>query len=93
MGRKRKQTVEFLYDFGLSGDRVKGCDFVDEMQTVIDLVKEHPDADYTYIEGVDCDGWKIDFFVIYRPLMKRVTGERIEEEFRAMIAARFKEDE
>jgi hypothetical protein len=35
----------------------------------------------------------VDFLVVYRKLAKRVSDDRIEEEFRAMIKARFEEDD
>lgn len=63
------------------------------MMALVDLIKEHPDADYVYISEVECDGWMIDFFVVFRKLAKRVTDEQIEDEFRAMIKARFDEGE
>ena len=85
-----KPRVEILYAYGYSGERVKECDLGDYMTTIVDAVKDHPDAETAFvpIKGLSF-AWLNDpmlYFVAYRRLVKGPVSEKaIAEATRAVL--------
>ena len=71
----KKQTlppVEILWFHALVGERVKECDLLDTLESLVECVKEHPDAKHRYVSSVDigdldiCMFDRMDYWVVYR---------------------------
>ena len=66
------RKLEILFFQGLVGERMKECDLIDTLETVVKGVKDHPDAKIRYVSNVDisdlgvCMFDKLDYWVVYR---------------------------
>ena len=61
----KKQTlppVEILWFHALVGERVKECDLLDTLESLVECVKEHPDAKHRYVSSVDIGDLDICMF-------------------------------
>jgi len=72
-----------------TGERVKECDFGDELQAVFDVAKKYPDAEITTIDvdGLSFVDWDVTYTIIYRKLygVKRVTTNDLKRAIRAVV--------
>jgi hypothetical protein len=73
-----KPTIEILYACSLCGERIKECEFVDEMEAVCEISRNNPDSITETIDTPDIEGLfgPITFFVIYRKLNKRIVDPK-----------------
>ena len=67
-----QSPVKILWFHGFVGERMKECDLIDTLESLVEAVKEHPDAKHRYVANVNvadlgvCMFDRLDYWVVYQ---------------------------